>query len=51
VPQVAAGEVYRHTVHVTPSAEGVLLMSLTVSLKHDDVSDSEVFSVPIIVDR
>jgi hypothetical protein len=51
LPEVAAGEVYRHTVHVTPSVEGVLLMSLTVSLKHDDISDSEAFSVPVIVDR
>jgi len=51
IPEVAAGEVYRHTVHVTPSAEGVLLANFTVSLKHDDVSDSAVFSVPVIVDR
>ncbi len=51
VPEVAAGEVYRHTLHVTPNTDGVLLVNLTVSLKHDDVSDSQVFSVPIIVDR
>jgi hypothetical protein len=36
---------------VTPNTDGVLLVNLTVSLKHDDVSDSQVFSVPIIVDR
>jgi hypothetical protein len=51
VPEVEAGEVYRHTLHMTPTAEGVLLVNITVSLKHDEVSDSQVFSVPIIVDR
>jgi hypothetical protein len=51
VAEVAAGEVYRHTLHVTPTMEGVLLVNLTVSLKHDDVSDSQVFFVPVIVDR
>jgi hypothetical protein len=51
VPVVTAGEVYRHTLHMTPSSEGVLLATLTVSLKHDDLTDSEVFSVPVIVDR
>ncbi len=51
VPEVTAGEVYRHTLHVTPSTDGVLLVNLTVSLSHDDVSDSQSFSVPIIVDR
>jgi hypothetical protein len=51
VAEVAAGEVYRHTLHVTPTMEGVLLVNLTVSLKHDEVSDSQVFFVPVIVDR
>ena len=49
--EVDAGEVYRHTLRVTPSTEGVLLASVTVSLKHDDMDDSRVFSIPIIVDR
>ena len=51
VADIAAGEVYRHTLHVTPTAEGVLLVNLQVSIKHDEVSDSQVFTVPIIVDR
>jgi hypothetical protein len=51
VPEVAAGEVYRHTLALTPTADGVLLVYLKVSLKHDDVSDSQLFSLPIIVDR
>jgi hypothetical protein len=48
---VMAGAVYRHTLHVTPTTEGVLLLNLTVSLNHDEVDESQAFSVPIIVDR
>jgi len=51
VPEVTAGEVYRHTLHVTPTTDGVLLVNLTVSLSHDDVNDSQSYSVPVIVDR
>jgi hypothetical protein len=51
VAEVEAGEVYRHTIRVTPTAEGVLLVNITVSLKHDEVDESKVFSVPVIVDR
>jgi len=46
-----AGEVYRHTVNVTPNAEGVVLVSVTVLLKHDEVVDQRVFSIPIIAER
>jgi hypothetical protein len=48
---VAAGEVYRYTVNVTPTAEGVLVVGVTVSLKRDELSDVKVFSIPIIADR
>ena len=51
IPEVEAGEVYRHTLRLTPGSEGVLLVNLNVALKHDDVSDSKVFSIPVIVDR
>jgi len=51
IPAVEPGEVYRHTVRLTPNTDGVLLVDLTVSLQHDDVSDSKVFAVPVIVDR
>jgi hypothetical protein len=51
LPELEAGEVYRQTLHVTPNTEGVLLVSITVTLKHDDIDDSRVFSVPVIVDR
>ncbi len=48
---VEAGQVYRHSIEVTPAAEGVLLLGLTVSLKHDEMTDSRVFSIPLIVER
>jgi hypothetical protein len=36
---------------VTPNAEGVLLLGVTVSLKHDEIVDQRVFSIPIIAER
>jgi hypothetical protein len=51
LPAVEAGQVYRETVTVTPAVDGVLLLGLTVSLKHDEMTDSRAFSVPLIVDR
>jgi len=51
IPAAEAGEVYRHTVKVTPNAEGVLLLGVNVSLKHDDIIDQRAFSIPIIAER
>jgi hypothetical protein len=51
IPSEEAGEVYRHTVNVTPNAEGVVLLGVTVLLKHDEVVDQRVFSIPIIAER
>jgi hypothetical protein len=51
IPSVEEGEVYRHSVKVTPTADGVLFLGLTVSLKHDDITESRAFSIPLIVDR
>jgi len=51
IPSEEAGEVYRETVNVTPNAEGVLLLGVTVSLKHDEIVDQRVFSIPIIAER
>jgi len=48
---VEAGQVYRQSVRVTPTAAGVLLLSLTVSLKHDEMTESRAFSIPLIVER
>lgn len=50
IPELQVGEVYRHTLQVTPTTDGVLLVNLMVSLKHDEVSESKEFAVPIIVD-
>ena len=51
IPSVEAGAVYRQTVKVTPSTDGVLLLGLTVALKHDEITESRAFTVPLIVDR
>jgi hypothetical protein len=51
LPAVAAGQVYRQSVKVTPTADGVLLLGLTVSLKHDEMTESRAFSLPLIVER
>jgi hypothetical protein len=51
IPAAAAGEIYRQTVKVTPDAEGVLLLGVTVSLKHDELTDLKSFSIPLIADR
>jgi hypothetical protein len=51
LPTVAAGEVYRQTVKVTPTVAGVLLLGLTISLKHDEQTESRAFSIPVIVER
>jgi hypothetical protein len=46
---VEAAQVYRHSIKVTPTANGLYLLTLSVSLQHDQISDSRVFSVPILV--
>lgn len=51
IPSAEAGEVYRETVKVTPNTEGVLLVGVTVALKHDDLTDQRAFSIPIIAER
>jgi hypothetical protein len=51
IPSEEAGEVYKETVNVTPNAEGVVLLAVTVLLKHDEIVDQRVFSIPIIAER
>jgi hypothetical protein len=51
IPSAEAGQVYRQTVNVTPNAEGVVLLGVTVLLKHDEIVDQRVFSIPIIAER
>ncbi len=47
--EVEPEQVYRHSINLTPTAEGVFLLKLDVSLKHDQMVDTRAFSVPIIV--
>ena len=47
--EVEPEQVYRHSIKLTPMAEGVFLLTFNVSLKHDQMADTRVFSVPIIV--
>lgn len=49
IPQVEPTQVYRQSVKVTPNADGVLFVTLTVTMVHDQVSDTRVFALPIIV--
>jgi hypothetical protein len=49
IPAVEPTQVYRHNVKLTPTAEGVQLLDLTVTLKHDDIDETRHFAVPIIV--
>jgi hypothetical protein len=51
LPAVEAGQVYRQSVKVTPASDGVLLLSVSVSLKHDEMTESRAFSIPLIVER
>ncbi len=51
IASVQSGAVYRQTVTLTPTMEGVLLLDLTVSLRHDEITESRVFAIPLIVER
>jgi hypothetical protein len=51
LPAITAGQVYRQSVKVTPTADGVLVLSLSVSLKHAEMTESRAFSIPLIVER
>jgi hypothetical protein len=48
-PSVEAGQVYRRSIVVTPAAEGLLFVTLSVHLKHDEMTEMKVFAVPVIV--
>jgi hypothetical protein len=49
IASVEAAEVYRSTVSVTPTADGVLFLGFTVTLNHDEITESRTFAIPIIV--
>ena len=46
---VEPSQVYRRSITLTPTTEGVFLVTLTVNLQHDQLADTRVFSVPVIV--
>jgi hypothetical protein len=49
IPSLDPTQVYRLTIPVTPTADGVHLLGLSVSVKQDDLAESRTFSVPVIV--
>lgn len=49
MPAVEPTQVYRHSIQLTPTAEGVQLLNLSVALKHDELTETREFAVPIIV--
>jgi hypothetical protein len=51
IPTIKAGEVYRHTVSILPTVDGVLVIGVTLQLKTDDNVETRAFSIPVIVDR
>jgi hypothetical protein len=49
VGAVDPAEAYRVTVTVTPTAEGVQFLTVEISLRREDSTDTRSFSIPIIV--
>jgi hypothetical protein len=49
IPAVEPTQVYRHNIKLTPTAEGVQLLGLSVTLKHDEIVETREFAVPLIV--
>jgi hypothetical protein len=49
IPSLDPTQVYRVSLTITPTADGVQLLGLNVILKHDEATEMRSFSVPIIV--
>jgi len=49
MPSVEPTQVYRQSIRILPTVEGVQLLGLSVSLKHDEITETRAFSVPLIV--
>ncbi|MDP9014175.1 MAG: hypothetical protein M3O41_16255 [Pseudomonadota bacterium] len=49
IPSIDPTQVYRARVMLTPTADGLQLLGLNISLKHDDTNEARSFSVPLIV--
>ncbi len=50
IRDVRPDEVYRHTLQLTPTAAGVLFLNLNVTLKHDEITETRSFTVPLILE-
>jgi hypothetical protein len=51
VADVRADAVYRHSIELTPTAPGVLFLSLDVTLKHDEITETRSFTIPVILEE
>jgi hypothetical protein len=49
IPSVEPTQAYRVSIGTTPTAEGVQLLNLSVTLTHDEATETRSFSVPVIV--
>jgi hypothetical protein len=49
IPSVEPTQAYRVSIATTPTAEGVQLLGLNVSVTHDDTTEVRSFLVPVIV--
>jgi hypothetical protein len=51
VADLHADGVYRHSIELTPTAPGVLFLSLDVTLKHDAATETRSFMIPVILEE
>jgi hypothetical protein len=49
IPSIDPTHVYRLTIMLNPTADGVQLLGINVTLKHEDTAEMRSFSVPVIV--
>ncbi len=49
IPSVDPAQVYRVSVMLTPTADGLQLLGFNISFKHDDINEARSFLVPLIV--
>jgi len=49
IDKLESGSSYKRSIAVTPTKPGVLLLGINVNLKHDEITESRAFTIPIIV--
>jgi hypothetical protein len=49
IPPIEPDQVYRTRLVVTPRREGILFLSMAVTVTHDEITETRAFSLPIIV--